>query len=219
MTERDVGSAVGRARTESARALCAIARRYYDRGWAFATSGNYSVVLQRDPLRLLLSASGRDKYALTEADFVVVDGDGVPVEAGSPSPSAETLLHVVLAADPDVGAVLHTHSHWNTVLSQRYFADRVLTLSGYEMLKGLRGVTTHESQVRIAIVDNTQDIRTLAEELRRRLARRDPDLRHAFLMRGHGLYTWGRDLAEARRHVEALEFLLAVAGEAGRMSA
>jgi methylthioribulose-1-phosphate dehydratase len=80
------------------------------------------------------------------------------------------------------------------------------------MLKGLSGVTTHEACVSIAVVPNTQDIAALAESLEGRLAAGDPDLRHGFLMAGHGLYTWGADLAEARRHIEVLEFLMEVLG-------
>lgn len=194
----------------AARTLRETARLLYDHGWAFGTCGNYSVVLERDPLRLLVTASGKDKRALTDDDFVIVDGSGRPVDAAGPRPSAETRLHVVLAERAGAGAVLHTHSVWNTVLSDLYFPNGELVVGGYEMLKGLAGITTHETEARIAIFDNTQDIDALGELLAPRIAAGDPAVRHAFLIRGHGLYTWGADLAEARRHVEVLEFLFEV---------
>ncbi|HRX85435.1 MAG TPA: methylthioribulose 1-phosphate dehydratase [Phycisphaerae bacterium] len=194
----------------AARTLRDTARLLYDHGWAFGTCGNYSVVLERDPLRLLVTASGRDKRALADEDFVIVGDEGKPVDPVGPKPSAETQLHVVLTRSREVGAVLHTHSVWNTVLSDLYSPQRELTIGGYEMLKGLAGITTHDTSAQIAIFENTQDIAALAAELAPRLERRDPAVRHAFLIRGHGLYTWGRDLAEARRHVEVLEFLFEV---------
>jgi methylthioribulose-1-phosphate dehydratase len=196
------------------RALVDVAHLFYERGWAYGTSGNYSVVLSRDPLRLLITSSGRDKRALTPDDLLVVDETGRPIEpTPGAAPSAETLLHTLLATvRPEVGAVLHTHSVWNTILSRGLAGRGELSIAGYEMLKGLSGITTHEATARIAVVDNTQDIAALAGQLRPRLAASDPALQHAFLMSGHGLYTWGRDLSEARRHVEILEFLFEVVG-------
>ena len=190
--------------------LVAIGRDFHARGWSLATSSNYSVVVSRDPLRLLLTGSGFDKGRLTPEQLVVVDAEGRRLVDSQPKPSAETRLHTVLARHAGAGAVLHTHSVWATLLSERYVADGALELTGYEMLKAFAGISTHEERVRIAIVPNTQDIDTLAQQLATRLQAGDPDLRHAFLMAGHGLYTWGKDLAEARRHVEACEFLLEV---------
>ena len=189
-----------------------IGRRFYASQWSVGTSSNYSVVLQRDPLRLLVTASGKDKGQLAPTDFVVIDGQGQPVGLGQPRPSAETMLHVVLAAEPSIGSVLHTHSVWGTVLSERFAGDGQLTLAGFEMLKGLHGITTHDTSVAVKVFENTQDIPALARELTACRLAEDPAVRHAFLIRGHGMYTWGRDLDEARRHVEVLEFLFEVVG-------
>ena len=195
------------------RALQDVSALLYERGWAFGTSGNYSVVLDRAPLRLLVTASGKDKRRLADGDFVIVDHAGAPLPNQSEKPSAETLLHTTLAQSiAGIGAILHVHSVWNTVLSDAYFERRELPIRGYEMLKGLAGITTHACEVNVPIFDNTQDIPALASELRARLESDPAALRHAFLIRGHGLYTWGRDLLEARRHVEILEFLFEVTG-------
>ena len=193
-------------------ALQDIGRWFYARGWSVGTSSNYSVVTQRDPLQLLITASGKDKGKLTGSDFVRIAHDGQPLFDGQPKSSAETLLHTAIAAASGVGAVLHTHSIWGTLLSDLHFDNGFLTIAGYEMLKGLAGITTHEAAVTIRIFDNTQDIASLATELLQLRDAGEPGLSHAFLMRGHGLYTWGSDLEEARRHVEVLEFLFEVAG-------
>lgn len=184
----------------------------YQHGWAFGTCGNYSVVVQENPRRLLINASGRDKRRLTPADFVLIEGDGRVIEPMGAKPSAETMLHVALASRPGVGSVLHTHSVWNTLLSDRYFAAGHVRIAGYEMLKGLAGINTHATSVDVPIFDNTQDIDSLAKEVRTKLGDGPTTPPHAFLIRGHGLYTWGRDLAEARRHVEVLEFLFEIIG-------
>ena len=179
----------------------------WQRGWSVGTSSNYSVVIGRDPLELLITASGKDKGRLARADFVRVGPDGKPTCDGQPKSSAETLLHVVAASQPDVGAVLHTHSIWGTLLSDFFFLQGGFEISGYEMLKGLEGITTHENAAWIEIFDNTQYIPTLAHQVQERLDHPQRPLRHGYLIRRHGLYTWGRDLEEARRHVEIFEFL------------
>jgi methylthioribulose-1-phosphate dehydratase len=187
--------------------LRAVGQMLWQRGWSVGTSSNYSVVLNRDPLELLLTASGKDKGRLTRADFVRVNASGKPVCDGQPKSSAETLLHVVAAEQPGVGAVLHTHSIWSTILSDFFFADGGFELSGYEMLKGLEGIATHETTAWVEIFDNTQDIPSLAAQVRQRMNDAGDALQYGYLIRRHGLYTWGRDLEEARRHVEIFEFL------------
>jgi len=185
---------------------------FYQRGWSVGTSSNYSVRLRRDPLELLVTASGKDKGQLSRDDFVRIGAKGQHVVDGQPKSSAETMLHVVLAEQPDVGAVLHTHSVWSTLLSDFYFEDGGLTIEGYEMLKGLEGITTHEHTSWVEVFDNTQDISSLAEQVRERLEDPRQPLRHGFLIRRHGLYTWGKDLDEARRHIEVFEFLFECVG-------
>ena len=185
-----------------------VGAQFYQRGWSVGTSSNYSIVLDRDPLRLLVTASGKDKGRLSRNDFVCVDGDGIPVCDGQPKSSAETLLHVEAVRDPNVGAVLHTHSVWATLLSDHFFDDGGLLIEGYEMLKGLDGIKTHETSQWVEIFENTQDISSLAGLVRERTRDAERPLRYGYLIRKHGLYTWGRDVGEARRHVEIFEFLL-----------
>jgi methylthioribulose-1-phosphate dehydratase len=188
-------------------ALRDVGATFWQRQWSVGTSSNYSVVLSREPLELLVTASGKDKGRLTRNDFVRVGASGKPTVDGQPKSSAETLLHVVAAQQPGVGAVLHTHSVWSTLLSDFYFPQGGFEVSGYEMLKGLEGVATHEATAWVEIFDNTQNIPSLAEQVRERMNDAADPLQYGYLIRRHGLYTWGRDLAEARRHVEIFEFL------------
>ncbi len=193
-------------------ALAETGAYFHHRGWSLGTSGNYSVVLNREPLRLLLTASGKDKGRLAPTDFVIVDEDGVAIDPHAQRPSAETLLHVVLARQPEVGAVLHTHSIWATLLSDWRRSAGHVTLAGYEMLKGLEGVRTHDYALDVPIFANTQDIPALAAQVEQRLTDPSCPIRYGFLIHRHGLYTWGRDLNEARRHIEIFEFLFEVVG-------
>jgi methylthioribulose-1-phosphate dehydratase len=183
---------------------------FWQRGWSLGTSSNYSVVLQREPLELLVTASGKDKGRLTRADFVRVGSDGKPTSAHMPKSSAETLLHVVAAQQPGIGAVLHTHSIWGTLLSDHFGDQGGFEISGFEMLKGLEGVTTHEHAEWVPIFENTQHIPSLAEQVAAAFVSAERPLTHGYLIRRHGLYTWGRDLEEARRHIEIYEFLFEV---------
>ena len=188
--------------------IAEIGRQCHARGWALGTSGNFSAVVGRDPLRLAITASGIDKGALTAGGIVEIDSNG-RVLSGSGRPSAEASLHLAIARARGAGAVLHTHSIWSTILSDAVAGDGV-AIEGYEMLKGLDGVENHDHREWLPIVENTQDWAAAAPRVEARL-REHPDA-HGFLIRRHGLYTWGRDLAEAKRHVETLEFLFEVIG-------
>lgn len=189
--------------------LAEIGRHCYARGWALGTSGNFSAVICREPLRLAITPSGADKGLLTAEQILQIDEDGNTIE-GAGRPSAEALLHLAVVRLRGAQAVLHTHSIWSTILSDAYAAEGGLRIEGYEMLKGLQGVHTHEHREWLPIIENTQDWRAGAQVVEDVLARH-PDA-HGFLIRRHGLYTWGRDLPEAKRHVEILEFLLEAVG-------
>jgi methylthioribulose-1-phosphate dehydratase len=191
---------------ELAAQLAEIGRDCYARGWALGTSGNFSAVVNRDPLRLAITTSGVDKGTLSAGEIVEIDEQG-KVVAGSGRPSAEASLHLAIARGRGAGAVLHTHSIWSTILSDAVTQDGV-AIEGYEMLKGLDGVATHEHREWLPILDNTQDWAIAVPKVEAMLIEQPKT--HGFLIRRHGLYTWGRDLAEARRHMEILEFLFEV---------
>jgi len=191
-------------------------RRFDARGWVLGTSGNFSAVLARDPLRVAITSSGTPKGDLTGDQILEVDGDAIPVGTARVRPSAEARLHLEIINARGAGAVLHTHSIWSTLLSDRCAAAGGLAIEGYEMLKGLEGVVTHEHREWLPILENDQDMGRLAARVLDALAAH-PDA-HAFLIRRHGMYTWGRTLPEAVRHVEIVEFLLEAIARSGNLS-
>lgn len=183
-------------------ALVAACHWIGQKGWCPATGGNMS--LRLDDAHCLISESGKDKGSLHADDFLLVETATNHVPSGR-TPSAETGLHTLLYRRfSDVGAVLHTHSVNATVLSRVEKSD-ALILEGYEMQKSLCGQRTHLDRVVIPIFANDQDIAALAARVAAYADR--ADLRYGFLVRGHGLYCWGQDVGEARRHLEGLEFL------------
>lgn len=187
--------------------LCATARGCYTRGWVPATSGNFSV---RWGSRIYITPTGLDKGTLTPGDLLEIDLDGA-VLGGNGRPSAETSLHTVIYRDRvHARAILHVHTVWNTLLSGKFAGDGYVPLRGYEILKGLSGVASHEHTERVPIIANTQEYAALADRLRSVL--REFAEAHGVLLSRHGLYTWGESVAEARRHLEALEFLFEVEG-------
>ena len=174
----------------------------HGRRWCEGTGGNFSVVVQRDPLHLLMAPSGVNKGQVEPAQLVIVDEQQKVIQ-GQGRASAETTLHVEIITTLQCRAVLHTHSVESTVLSDHCAKQATIRLEGWEMLKGLKGIATHDTSIDIPIVANNQNMRELSQSIRPYLNTNAPGI----LVAGHGLYTWGDSLAEAQRHVEILEFL------------
>jgi methylthioribulose-1-phosphate dehydratase len=197
----------------AADAIVAAGRRLDARGLAPATAGNYSVKLADGTIAV--TVSGAHKGRLAAGQVMRVDGEGAALDGRRPS--AETLLHcLIYALDGGAGGVLHTHSVTGVVLSRALADADAIGFDGYEMLKIFPGIDTHATSLAIPLVDNSQDMAALAAALRPRIAAQDPIV-PAFYIRGHGLYAWGRDLAEAENMVEAVEYLLACEWEAMKL--
>ena len=190
--------------------LAEIGRNFYTRGWVLGTSGNFSATVSRDPLHLAITPSGVDKGQLTAEQILLIDDRSNVLSSNSGKPSDETPLHIRIALERSAGSVLHTHSIWSTILSDIYAAEGGLAIEGYEMLKGLEGIETHEHNAWLPIIENSQDMIALSQNVSALL--KDNQDTHGFLLRRHGLYTWGKSTAQARRHVEILEFLLEAIG-------
>lgn len=179
-----------------------------------ATSSNFSQRL--DARHCAITVSGRDKGRLVQDDIMVVDFEGRPV-ATDKRPSAETLLHTQLYRRfEDVGCILHTHSKTQTVASRLFARQGHVTFEGYELQKAFRGNASHEGAVRLPVLPNSQDMPALAALVEAEL---DRGPLWGYLIEGHGLYAWGRDMAEARRHLDAFEFLLSCELELRRLHA
>lgn len=157
-----------------------------------------------------MSPSGIDKGELTPQQVLTIDEHAKVVSDHGVKPSDESLLHICIVKQRGAGAVLHTHSVWNTMLSDLFGAAGGVNIEGYEMLKGLQGVRTHEHREWLPIVKNSQDMQTLADTISGTL--NEHKAAHGFLLERHGLYSWGENLAQAKRHIEILEFLLETLG-------
>ncbi len=187
---------------EAAEAIVAVGRAFDVRGWAPATSGNYSVRL--DDGSFAVTVSGWHKGRLTTDGVMRVDAAGGSLDGKRPS--AETALHLSLYQRfPGVGAVLHSHSPQAVALS-RVLSGHWL-IREHELQKAFPGVSTHAVEIEIPIVDNSQDMTEIEAAIAPWLTRATPP--PAYLIRGHGLYGWGRDIAEAERVIEAAEWLAA----------
>lgn len=197
--------------------LAAIARLFGSRGWTPATSSNFSVRLDSD--HCAVTISGRDKTRLSADDLLVVNLAGETVDAPSGArPSAEAGLHLALyRRDPEIGAVLHTHAP-NSVLATRLAPEAPsIQLQGYELLKAFAGVSSHDVTLDIPIIANSQDIEALAQAADQRLDAQQ-GICWTYLIRDHGAYAWGTDLASTLRHLEALDYLLGIELELGRLA-
>jgi methylthioribulose-1-phosphate dehydratase len=200
---------------ERADAIAAAARELAQNGWTPATSSNFSMRIDAD--HAAITISGRDKGKLGREDIMLVDMQGNAVGTDS-RPSAETELHTqVYQRWPEINVVLHTHSRTQSVASRLFAKDGVVKLEGWELQKAIRGHTTHESKLDIPVFPNTQHMPELVAKVNDWIDSGKP--LHAYLINGHGIYTWGRDMAEAQRHLEALEFLLACELDLRRLNA
>ncbi|MED4903268.1 methylthioribulose 1-phosphate dehydratase [Parageobacillus thermoglucosidasius] len=172
------------------------------RDWFFATSGNLSIKVTDDPLTFLVTASGKDKRKQTDEDFLLVDASGNPVEKTQLKPSAETLLHVEIYSKTNAGCSLHVHTIDNNIISEWYGDDGEVVFSHQEIIKAF-GIWEEDAAIRIPIIRNYAHIPTLAKEFAKHV---NGDA-GAVLIRNHGITVWGKDAFEAKKFLEAWEFL------------
>ncbi len=192
---------------EMKKELADVIRAYHQKGWSPATSTNYSFRLDENPQVIIVSKSGIDKSVFSAADFMEVDllGKALPAYEGIRA-SAETLIHCKLyQLFPEMRCIVHSHSIYSVLQSMTN--QNEVELSGYEVLKGFEGIKTHDTTAQVPIFDNTQDMPAFAEVLEREKNRLTVP---AFIMRQHGTYAWGRNLFEAKRHLETAEYLFEV---------
>lgn len=181
--------------------LASVARYFHQRQWSLSTSSNFSARLNKN--EILITKSGKDKALLKPKDLMVINEKGRALRPKKAKSSAETLLHLHLYdLFQDSVCVLHVHSPFATILSMAEKAD-FIELDGFEMAKAFKNVKTHEHIERVPVVDNSQDMNDIIARLEKRLN----DNVHAYLIRGHGFYTWAQSIEKAKYQVEAFEFL------------
>lgn len=176
------------------------------KGWTPATSTNYSVRSETKN-EYIISRSGVDKSQFTLSDLIMIDTQGEvlpPFNKPGIKSSAETEIHTALYREyPEINCVLHTHSVLGTVLSLTHSKEKQIIFKDFEILKGLEGNATHELTEILPIVPNSQKMSEILHGMKD-FCHNDI---HGFLIAGHGLYTWGKDVATAKRHIETFEFL------------
>jgi methylthioribulose-1-phosphate dehydratase len=184
--------------------IAEIGKELYEQGWTPATSSNFSMRIDQN--NIAITVSGRHKGRLTPEDVMVIDEHGLAVGTTA-KPSAETLLHThIYGRFPEIGAVLHTHSRAQTLASKLFEAQGYVLFEDYELLKAFAGNTTHDTRMYVPVFSNTQDMPALVREIDAHMDR-EP-ITHGYLIEGHGIYTWGKTMHDARRHLDAFEFLL-----------
>lgn len=189
-------------RIRIAKQLTEIADNFTQKGWLPATAGNLSIKLNDNPLVFGVTASGKDKENLQLEDIILVDRDCKPIEPTRLRPSAETIIHAKIYQETDAGSVLHVHTVYNNLISELYMAEGKITLSHMELIKGL-DIWEEGAVIEVPVIENYADLPKLADEIGDRLDPRVPGV----LIRKHGIYAWGCTPFEAKRHVEALEFM------------
>lgn len=176
---------------------------FYKKGWCTATSTNFSYRKTNDIVRI--TSSGVDKEYINESDLLDIDLQGNVLNSDTRKSSAETFIHTMIyGLYPNINAILHTHSPISTALTKPCYDDFLL-FRGYEMQKGIKGITSHEEHLMIKIYKNSQDIKELSETIKQDLLKEGST--YGFLLKAHGLYAWGETIHEAKRHIEAFEFL------------
>ncbi|MFZ1702631.1 MAG: methylthioribulose 1-phosphate dehydratase [Pyrinomonadaceae bacterium] len=189
-------------------------REFYRRGWARGASGNFSILLARKPMRLCITAAGNEKGTLDDTNFLELDDDAEILQ-GFGRPSDETLLHLsIYRLRPRARCILYSQTVWGTLLSDKFFVDGSIVLSGHEVLKGLAEVISHEHTERLPIVENSTDQIALSHVIENVLVE-SPAVNGIYIRR-HGLYTWGETVEGARRNIEIFEFLFEVLGRGAK---
>ncbi|GAA2301361.1 methylthioribulose-1-phosphate dehydratase [Streptomyces caniferus] len=199
MTAKRAGTPHNLSLEQAGAVLAEEAARFASFGWMRGTSGNLSLVVDREPMRLAVTASGLDKGELTAADVVLVDQAGAAVGAGRPS--AEAALHARVARVTGAGAIVHVHTLASVAVGR--LRPGGIVFRNLEMLKGI-GRSAHDEEVVLPVIENSQDMTVLGDRWE---AAHDPGV-PAVLVAGHGLYVWGADARAARHHTETVEWLL-----------
>lgn len=215
VTERGVVSGTVLSE-DAAHAVAAVSRELHGRGWMPGTAGNISV---RTGESAVITGSGLAKGELGPGDMVTVRVADDAAVAGIRRPSAETAIHTAVYRATPAGAVVHVHSPAATVLATRVgtrHADTHLRISGYELIKGLAGGSAAE--ITVPVFANHAEVPRIGAEVERYL-RENPDAPPVLAIAGHGITTWGADLAQARDRAECLEALCELVERTGRAHA
>ncbi|ULL17556.1 methylthioribulose 1-phosphate dehydratase [Paenibacillus sp. H1-7] len=175
------------------------------KGWFPATSGNLSIRVgdfAPEQFTFAITASGKDKSVNTPSDFLLVDDKGQPTETTGLKPSAETLIHCEIYKATGCGAIFHVHTVFNNLVSELFWERKSIPVEGVELIKAFN-IWDEEAQIEVPILPNYADIPRIAELVQDAIVPRVPGI----MLRKHGIYAWGANAFEAKRNLEAFEYL------------
>jgi methylthioribulose-1-phosphate dehydratase len=175
------------------------------RGWFPATSGNLSMRIgdmRGEQFTFAITSSGKDKSIHTPEDFLLVNEQMLPVEPTKLKPSAETIIHREIYRLTGCGAIFHVHTVHNNLASEIFWERGTVPVDGVELIKAFN-IWDEDAQIEIPILPNYADIPKIASLIESRI---NPSL-PGILLRKHGIYAWGANAFEAKRHLEAFEYL------------
>ncbi|WP_028775418.1 methylthioribulose 1-phosphate dehydratase [Shimazuella kribbensis] len=182
--------------------LASIKAELARRDWFMGTSGNLSIKVSDHPTTFLVTASGKDKSKQTPEDFILVDHEGQPITETNAKVSAETGLHLEVYRRTDAGCCLHVHTVDNNIISELYGDQEQVVIGKQELIKAFN-IWEQDAQISVPIIENFADLQVLADTFGNTLNPEVP----AVLIRNHGITVWGKNGFEAKKHLEAFEFL------------
>jgi methylthioribulose-1-phosphate dehydratase len=192
-------------RQRAFRELSVIKADFAARGWFPATSGNLSIRvgdIEDQKFTFAITASGKDKSQSTPEDFLLVNEQSLPTETTNLKPSAETKIHSEIYRLTGCGAIFHVHTVYNNLLSELCWEQGSIPIEGIELIKAFN-IWEEDASIEIPILPNFADIGKIAEQIEGAILPRIPGI----VLRKHGIYAWGADAFEAKRHLEAFEYL------------
>lgn len=185
--------------------LQTVKKTFAERGWFPATSGNLSMRVagtSSEPLVFAITASGKDKTIQTDEDFLLVNEHSLPIEETTLKPSAETCIHAEIYRLTSAQAIFHVHTVWNNLASEVFANRHSIPIDSVELIKAFN-IWKENAHIEIPILPNYAEVPRIAALLESRIQPQIPGI----VLRKHGIYAWGANAFEAKKHVEAFEFL------------
>lgn len=188
--------------------LVSLIKELNTKGHNVATSGNYSLKFQDQNNEAYISESGIDKsqFCINNLFEININSfNATKEDCKSKKPSDETPLHMMIYSVIKFGCVLHSHFLESLIFAKLHYNQKIIEISGLEMIKAFKGLKSHEDTIRVLMVENSQDIYALASKMKSHLE--EIKNCYALLLKGHGIYVWGENVDSAKRHLEAYQYI------------
>ncbi|MCY8522559.1 L-ribulose-5-phosphate 4-epimerase [Bacillus atrophaeus] len=164
------------------------------------TWGNVSGI-DRENERIVIKPSGVEYSELTADDLVVLNLDGEIIE-GSLKPSSDTPTHLYLyKAFPNIGGIVHTHSHWATSWAQSGRDIPALGTTHADYFDSAIPCTREMYDEEIVKDYEHNTGKVIAETFKNQKYEKVPGV----LVNNHGPFCWGTDALNALHNAVVLE--------------